>query len=502
VLPASFVALLVGLGVLAGSISLFLGFGFERFVGLRYLLRSRRSKVARAGLFTTAMLTALGLAALVGGRGHSRVIETIGVTLTLLGGLGVLLFLLLRVFSVFTTVSTMGVILGVASLVVVLAVTSGFEREFEDKVLAVNAHLLVMSYGAPGMDDRERATDGYIEKLRGLPGLARMSKFAMSAGEIMIGRVGATLKGIDLDNPGTELGPALVAGKVSDLGRPAHCKTGPAWAAADAPAGAEEAVGRIILGAELASRIHAAVGDCITVLIPFAGSELDTQPVSFPFEVVGLFRLGFHEYDTRLAYVGMEDARRIGQARPMLFGVELRFSDPKQALAAEPEVIARVGYEPKVVDWQTLNQNMFAALEMQKVIIALFLMIIIVVAAFNIVASLTMIVMAKVREMAILSAMGAKKRALMRLFLVAGSLVGFVGVGLGIAYGLAICGLAAFYGYPLDPKVYAIAKLPVDVTVKELLFVAGSTQLICMLATLYPALRAGRLKVVDGLRYG
>ena len=186
----------------------------------------------------------------------------------------------------------------------------------------------------------------------------------------------------------------------------------------------------------------------------------------------------------------------------MLFGVELRFDDPRRALAATDEVLERVGYEPRIVDWQTLNQNMFAALEMQKVIIALFLMIIIVVAAFNIVASLTMIVLAKVREMAILSAMGAHRRSVMRVFLVAGSLVGFVGVGFGLIYGIGICALAAFYGYPLDPKVYAIARLPVEISAGELLFVAGSTQLICVLATLYPAIRAGRLKVVDGLRYG
>jgi lipoprotein-releasing system permease protein len=337
----------------------------------------------------------------------------------------------------------------------------------------------------------------------------------MSAGEVMIGKVGATLKGIDVDNPGTELGPALIAGKLEDLARPASCAVGPAWARADRPAapaaGAEDGsaggdgddfVGRIVLGAELARRIHAQVGDCITVVIPFARRDIDAQPIGFSFQVMGLFRLGFHEYDSRLAYVGMPDARKIGSARPMLFGVELRFADPKRALHAEAEVVARVGYEPHIVDWQTLNQNMFAALEMQKVIIALALMIIIVVAAFNIVASLTMIVLAKVREMAILSAMGARRRALMRLFMVAGSLVGFVGVGLGIVYGLAICALAAFYGYPLDPKVYAIAQLPVDVNLRELLAVAGTTQFVCVLATLYPALRAGRLQVVDGLRYG
>ena len=108
-------------------------------------------------------------------------------------------FALLRVFSVFTTVSTMGVVLGVASLVVVLAVTSGFEREFEDKVLAVNAHLLVMSYGEPSLDEREKAAEGYMKKLHGLPGLRKMAKFSLSAGEVMIGKVGANLKGIDLD---------------------------------------------------------------------------------------------------------------------------------------------------------------------------------------------------------------------------------------------------------------------------------------------------------------
>ncbi len=492
--------------VLGASVLLFVVFGFERFVGLRYLLRSRSSKVAHTGLLITVGITLAGLGALFAGRGSHRGLETVGVTLTLLGGFGVLLFLLLRIFSVFTTVSTMGVVLGVASLVVVLAVTSGFEREFENKVLAVNAHLLVMSYTAPGAEEREHAADRYMTKLAGLPGLTRMSKFAMSAGEVMIGKVGATLKGIDLESPGTELAPALIAGSLADLARPARCQTGPKWAQAQAQADSSQApgsfVGRVMLGAELAHRIHAKVGDCINILVPFAGREVDAQPMAFSFEVVGLFRLGFHEYDTRLAYVGMEDARRIGEARPMLFGVELRFEDPSRVRTAEPEVIERVGYEPKVIDWQTLNQNMFAALEMQKVIIALFLMIIIVVAAFNIVASLTMIVMAKLREMAILAAMGARRLAIMRLFLVAGSLVGFVGVGFGIAYGLAICALASFYGYPLDPKVYAIAELPVEVTTGELLFIAGSTQLICMLATAYPALRAGRLKVIDGLRYG
>jgi lipoprotein-releasing system permease protein len=161
----------------------------------------------------------------------------------------------------------------------------------------------------------------------------------------------------------------------------------------------------------------------------------------------------------------------------------------------------RLGPEPRIIDWKTLNHNLFTALTMQKVIIALVLGIIIIVAAVNIVSSLTLIVLSKYREIAILSSMGARKGSLLRIFLVAGSFVGFAGITLGILFGLAVCGMARLYGYPLDPKVYLIAQLPVQISVREILFVAAVTQLICVLVTLYPALRAARLRVVDGLRY-
>jgi lipoprotein-releasing system permease protein len=311
--------------------------------------------------------------------------------------------------------------------------------------------------------------------------------------------VGANLKGVDVPAGSDDLRRALVTGKVEDLERPARCASGPAWARDTQPAG--EWVGRIVLGAELAHTLRAKLGDCISVLVPFAGDKPEAEPAAYRFQVVGTFRLGFHEYDTRLAYTGLTDARHIAGARLTLFGVELRFERAERALQVEPEVVARLGYEPRIVDWQTLNHNLFRALLMQKLIIALFLMIIIIVAAFNIIASLTMIVLSKVREMAILSAMGARKSGILRLFLVAGSLVGFVGVGLGLVYGLAVCGLASLYGYPLDPKVYLIAELPVQISVGEVLFVAAATQLICVLATIYPALRASRLRVVEGLRY-
>ena len=256
----------------------------------------------------------------------------------------------------------------------------------------------------------------------------------------------------------------------------------------------------MFVGVELARRARVKLGDCVQVLVPFAAEGAAT-PAPLRFKIVGIFQMGFNEYDARLAFVNLDDARRLANARQSVFGVELRFKDPMMALTVQDEVERRLGPEPRILDWKTLNHNLFMALTMQKVMIALVLAIIIVVAAINIVSSLTLIVLAKFREIAILKSMGARSGSLMRIFMVAGSFVGFAGTALGIFFGLTVCGLARLYGYPLDPKVYLIAQLPVEVSVKEILFVAATTQLICVVVTLYPAIRAARLSVVDGLRY-
>jgi lipoprotein-releasing system permease protein len=486
----------VGLAILAASVFLFFAYRFERFVAVRYLQRTSPSRAIRVGLYITVAGVAAGLIMLAAAHGRARGLETAGVVFALVAALAMLLFVLLRVFSVFTTVSTMGVVLGVASLVVVLAVTSGFEHEFQDKVLAINAHLIVTSYGLErDMAEAEQDAEVIKKRLASLPGLERMSTFSFTAGEVMIGKVGANLKGVDLSDGAPELQRIMVAGSLADLGRPAHCAE-----AQPAPDPAAEPVGRIILGSELAHRLHSRIGDCLQILVPFSGG-IDSAPSAYTFRVVGVSSLGFHEYDARLAFINLEDARRMGNARQSIFGVELRFADPMEAVRIEPEVERRLGPEARVIDWKTLNRNLFAALSMQKLVIAILLFFIIVVAAFNIIASLMLIVLSKVREIAILASMGARAATLLRVFLAAGTFVGFAGTGLGILYGLAICGLAGLYGYPLDPKVYLIARLPVQISVREILLVAASTQLICFMATLYPAVRAARLRVVDGLRY-
>jgi lipoprotein-releasing system permease protein len=483
--------LLAGLLAVVSSIALLLGYRVERFVGTRYLRRESASHAARLGPAIALVITGLCVGTDFATHGQHRTVETISVVLTLVTLLATILLLLLRFFSVFTTVSTVGVMLGVASLVVVLSVTSGFEREFQNKVQAVNAHLIVTAYGLErDVDETDKEADRIRLRLAGMPGLLRTSRFSFTAGEVMIGKVGANLKGVDLSDGVPELRQAMVAGSVEDLAKPANCP--------GVPEG--QMVGRLILGAELARRVHAKVGDCIQVLVPFSGG-IESVPSAYSFRVVGLSSFGFQEYDARLAFIPLEDAKRLGNARQSIFGVELRFTDPMQALKVESQVEDRLGPDMRVIDWKTLNKNLFTALAMQKIIISLLLVLIIVVAAFNILASLTLVVLSKVREVAIIASMGARAGSLLRIFLVAGSVVGFVGTGFGIIYGLALCGLAALYGYPLDPKVYLIAHLPVEVSGREILLVAGATQIICLFATLYPAWRASRQHVVEGLKY-
>ncbi len=217
----SLITLSIG-GLLALGMAELFWPGLERFVGQRYLHSNRRPRRALVNLAVALALTGAGLALFFLARKHqARGWETVGVIATLVGGFDAVLSVLLLQLSVFSTVSAMGVVLGVASLIVVLAVTSGFEREFQDKVLALNAHLIVIPYGNVDIDSPE--ADHIEDKLRGMPGVVRMAKFLFSAGEVMVGKVGANLKGIDLEQGADDLKGALIEGSVADLARPATC---------------------------------------------------------------------------------------------------------------------------------------------------------------------------------------------------------------------------------------------------------------------------------------
>src|SRR5262249_45954566 len=195
-------------------------------------------------------------------------------------------------------------------------------------------------------------------------------------------------------------------------------------------------------------------------------------------------------------------------------GVEIKLHDPDQAKAFASQLehslragctadsddrVCRASY--RIIDWEELNHNLFTAIKVQKFIVSLFLTFIVIVAAFNIVASLTMVVLSKRKEIAILKSMGASSGGVGRVFQVAGLTIGAFGVMAGIGFGLLMCEVARRYGYPLDPKIYLISKLPVHVRPLEVALTAAVTLFICLVATVYPAIKAADLRPVEGLRY-
>jgi lipoprotein-releasing system permease protein len=480
--------------VLAVTGILLSAFAFERTVALRYLRRVRPRRAARWAVASFLVPLLAGGALLVFGRGFWQA-EALGAALFFGGAVAGFAVVMLRVFSLFTTIATLGLALGVAALVVVLAVTSGFQRDFLDRVSAFHAHLVVGIYGQPSLKEAQPEIRTLMTKLRDLPGVTGMAPFVVSFAEVMVGQTGALLKAIDPAH-----GPPAVArwmtdpSKLADLERPAQCPGD----AADG-GGAAPHVGRILLGTELAKQIKAQVGSCISVLVPFS-RPADMGSATLRFKVVGLFQMGFHLHDTRLAYISLADVPHLESSRGFLYGVEVLLDQPMRAPELVPDLEARLGGGYHVVDWRFQSKGLFDSLAAQRVVIGLFLVLIILVSAFNLMASLSILVLSKRREIALLGALGARPRALLRIFVCAGALAGLLGVGGGLGLGLLICAVLRAYHFPLDLAVYKVAELPVQVNLPDLLLVSGVAQLACLLATLPPVRRASTQRVVEGLR--
>ena len=401
------------------------------------------------------------------------------------GALFVIVFGLLLFFSVFTSVAIVGVMIGVSALLVVLSVTSGFQEEFKDKVLGVNGHVIVMKWGADFKDYRE--LEKKLSAMDEVAGVAPVIFDEMQAAH-QATQSSIYLQGIDPSEAGRVLSvnAQMIEGQVADL---------------------DKNDGSALIGTSLAKKLHVKVGDTIKVMSKL--STIDTSligknarlPKSGDFKVVGLFHAGFEEYDSRLVYVNLADAQKLEGHGDVVSGVYIKLKDADKAPAFAKYLEKTLKAPYRIIDWAELNHNLFTALKLQKFVISLFLTIIIIVAAFNIVASLTMIVLSKRKEIAILKSMGASAGGVARVFQVAGLTIGAFGVLCGIGFGLLMCAVASRYRYPLDPKIYLISQLPVHVRLTEVGITAGVTLLICLLATIYPALKASDLQPVEGLRY-
>lgn len=412
--------------------------------------------------------------------------------------------------SIIGLISILGVFMGVMALNVVLAVMRGFEEELKDKILGVNSHLVVLSYDGPIKDyDKIRA------EVASFPGVVGTSPFIYGQG-MLVGEtnvIGAVIRGIDPQNAGgvTNIEEALGRGTIGrgkkeeikdeelrKIGHELIAKLGESTKPGKPP---------LIIGRELAANLGVSVGDQVNLVSPFGKvGPFGPQAKIKRFEVVGLFDYGMVEYDSSIAYVSLKDAMDFFDMDGKVTGIEAKVRDVYKAKQIGNEITDKLGFPFYVRNWEDVNKSLFRALRLERIAIAIFLALIILVAALDIVSTLTMVVMEKGRDIAILRAMGATKRGIMRIFITDGMVIGLVGTLLGTFAGYGICYLVKTsdtvrHLIPFDPEVYFVSEFPVKIEPLYFIGVAAFSLIVCFLATLYPSYQASRKDPVEALRY-
>ncbi len=396
-----------------------------------------------------------------------------------------------RLFSLITLIATGGVTVGVMALIVVMGVMQGLQNELRDKILVASPHLRVLTFGRGlRLDDWRAVRDSVVAH----PEVMATAPFVLSQGLISAGAdyaEGIYVVGIEPDT-----------GAMSVTALPHHFLEGDLQFATTL----DEVDGGIVLGRRLADRMNAYPGDRVTVVAP-AGSKFNSAlgtfvPKWWTFEVTGLFHTGMYEYDNSYTLIRRELAQRYAGLDDAVTGLEVRLQDAWTAQRVGREIEDQLGYPFRTLDWQSQNASLFSALKLEKLAMGVILLLIVVVAAFNIVSTLTMLVRDKTREIGILRAMGLPARLIRRVFILQGAAIGVVGAALGTGLGLLLARLVdQRHIIALDPSVYFIDHLPVHVNPLDLVIIVAASITVATIATLYPARRAATLDPVDAIRY-
>jgi len=391
--------------------------------------------------------------------------------------------------SFISWVSMLGVCVGVAALITIISVMNGFEGELRSRLVALTAHATLV-----GPADLMQDWRAVAERARSVDGTTGAAPF--SDVQAMIGRAGhlqpVLLHGLD----------PRVEGEVSDVDR--HMVVGQL---ADLVPGAR----RIILGRVVAWQLGADVGDEITVMV--AGRELITsggRPRLQTFTVSGLFEVGLQEHDGGLALVALEDAAALNGGAAVPGGLRLRFDDVMNAPARSAQVAAAVGSGAVVRDWTQEHSAYFRAIRIEKTMMSLILLLVVAVAAFNIVAALVMVVNEKRSDIAILRTLGLARGGVVGVFFTQGLVIGAIGTALGVALGLLVAfnvgdivpALEQLFGFHvMDPTVYYITEIPSEVRAGQVLAIGVVAFALTVIATIYPALRGAATEPAEALRY-
>ena len=409
-----------------------------------------------------------------------------------------------KFISLNTWISIAGVGLGVMALIVVIAVMSGFSKDLRDKILGTNSHVVVSNMNRAMVENY----DGIIKKVRSVKGVIAAAPFIMNQVMLINGdRVsGIVVRGIDPEKEETvsDLGKNMVSGTVLDL------KTKSSFSGKIKGREKKNRAG-IILGKELLRRLGVGVGDIVSMVSPVSRvTPVGLIPRMKLFKVVGVFESGMYEYDANLSFILLKSAQKFFSMKNGVSGIEVRVADIEQAGNIASVIQNKLGFPYLVRDWMRMNRNLFSALKLEKIVMFIILILIIFVAAFNIVSTLFMLVMEKTREIAILKSMGASCSSIIKIYSYQGLVIGLVGTFLGCATGFVIVpnlneivsSIESIFGIVAFPSdVYYLDRLPSKIQYMDSFLIIIFSVVICLVASLYPAWRASKLDLVDGLRY-
>ena len=388
------------------------------------------------------------------------------------------------VISIITFISITGVALGVMALIIVLAVMTGFQNDMRDKILETNAHVIILSHESQGI----RNYEDVVAKTEKVADVLAVAPFIYSQVMLSSSRnaMGVVLRGIDPDAEMsvTKLARNMFEGSLDGL---------------------EEMEGEegIIIGKELSGTLGVYYGDDITVISPVGRmTPMGSAPRMKKFRVVGVFDSGMYEYDTGLAYVTLETARNFFDLGPVVTGLQVKVADIFQAKQVAEDIQSALGFPFYTRDWMEMNKNLFSALKLEKLAMFIILILIILVAAFNIISTLIMMVLEKHKDIGILKSMGSSNKSIMTIFLLEGLTIGLVGTIVGMVGGMLACWIADTYHLiKLQADIYYISYLSFKMQPMDLILVCSASILISVLATIYPAWQASKLDPAEALRY-